>query len=267
MSFDWFTLAAQLVNFALLLVLLRVFLYRPVMDLMERRQEQLTRAWSDAHAAEAAAREESARLTAARAELVNQRDQRLVEVEAEVAALRERLLGEARRAAQDERDRQATTLAREREALVNRLLEEGARTFIAELNDSLAELADAGLEEQAARLFVSRLRDLPEHDRQRLRATDAQPVVTTAFPPSPEVRQLLGDAAARLTGADREPRFEQDGSLLFGAALEAGPVRVEASGRRRLRALRSAFRSALDRSLTTAPAEAETDDEGADEAE
>ena len=42
MAFDWFAFSAQLLNFVLLLVLLRVFLYRPVLSIMDQRAKQLT---------------------------------------------------------------------------------------------------------------------------------------------------------------------------------------------------------------------------------
>ena len=41
MTFDLFTLVAQIVNFVVLLVLLRVFLYGPVRRVMQRREQRI----------------------------------------------------------------------------------------------------------------------------------------------------------------------------------------------------------------------------------
>lgn len=247
MGFDWFTFVAQLVNFALLLLLLRLFLYRPVLNLMEQRQEQLDGAWEEARTAEAAAREEAERLAATRAELEGARRRRLEQVEKEAASLREKRWREAELEAEHEHQRRAARFQSERGALVNELLVEGASVLVKELNDSLKELADADLEEQAARLFTERLADLGPAERAQLREASGAPVVTTAFEPSPGTRELLTEAVRSVAGPAATPTFEVEPELLFGAALTVGPVRVEASGRRRLANLASAFEAALDK--------------------
>jgi len=249
-GFDWFTFVAQLVNFGLLLLLLRLFLYRPVLDLMEQRQEQLSQAWEDAHAAEANAEAEAARLAAVRAELEGERRKRLAQVEEEAASLRARRQTEARAEAEEERRRQAARFLSERDALVNRLLDKGASVLVSELDAALSELADSDLEEQSTRLFARGLANLPPDQVERLRGSTGKPVVTTAFEPSAEMREHLEVAVAAATGSSAKPEFELDPGLLFGAALTVGPVRVEASGRRRLTNLGTAFEAALDQPLS-----------------
>jgi len=246
-GFDWFTFVAQLVNFALLLLLLRLFLYRPVLNLMEQRQEQLDGAWEEARTAEAAAREEAERLAATRAALEGERRRRLEQVEKEAASLREKRWREAELEAEHEHQRRAARFQSERGALVKGLLVEGASVLVTELKDSLKELANADLEEQAARLFTQRLADLEPEELARLREASGTPVVTTAYEPSKESRALLTEAARSVTGTEATPSFELEPGLLFGAALTVGPVRVEASGRRRLANLASAFEAALDK--------------------
>ena len=147
MGFDWFTFVAQLVNFALLLLLLRLFLYRPVLNLMEQRQEQLDRAWQDARGAEAAAREEAQRLASARAALEGERRTRLEQVEKEAAACGSGAAEAEREAARAPTPR---SKVRERGALVNDLLE-GAGVLVG--TERLPKgVGDAELEEQAVGL-------------------------------------------------------------------------------------------------------------------
>ena len=77
MTFDWFTFIAQLINFALLLVLLRVFLYRPVLDVMEQREKQLTDLWQAAEAARGDAATALKKLEAEKHDLSEKRLERL----------------------------------------------------------------------------------------------------------------------------------------------------------------------------------------------
>ncbi|HMR03616.1 MAG TPA: F0F1 ATP synthase subunit B, partial [Candidatus Competibacter phosphatis] len=50
MQIDWFTVAAQIVNFLLLVWLLKRFLYRPVLDAMAARQQKIAAALEEAQA-------------------------------------------------------------------------------------------------------------------------------------------------------------------------------------------------------------------------
>ena len=252
MSFDWFTFVAQLVNFGLLLLLLRLFLYRPVLNLMEERQQRLARAWDDAREAEADAQAEANRLATQRAELEATRRERLRQVETEAAELRARHLEEAAAEAREERLRQGAKLRGEAATLVRGLVEESAKVLLLELDAALNELAGSRLEQQAARLFVERLDSLPEEQRAQLREATAQPLITTALPPDPGTAELFAAAVGRLSPDGEAPRFEVDPELLFGTRLTAGSLRVEASGRLYLTALRSAFEAAVDRAVREA---------------
>ena len=48
MPIDWFTVVAQILNFLVLVWLLKRFLYRPVLDAVERRQERVRKSLSEA---------------------------------------------------------------------------------------------------------------------------------------------------------------------------------------------------------------------------
>ena len=42
MQIDWFTLVAQIVNFLILIWLLKKFLFRPVQNVMKKRENEIT---------------------------------------------------------------------------------------------------------------------------------------------------------------------------------------------------------------------------------
>ena len=262
-SFDWFTFIAQLVNFALLLVLMRVFLYRPVLNLMDQRQEQLAAAWEEARAAQAGAGEEAAKLAAEREALAGERRERLAGIEKEAQDIRQQRLELAEQEASQERERVLAQLSHERSALVATLTGRSAKVLVSELGASLADLADAELEEQSAHTFVRKLAQLPQAELVLLRESAADALVTTAFEPSESVKRLLASAVQQATSQTQAPRFETDPSLLFGAELTVGPVRVEASGRRRLAALEAEFGAVLEQAAHTAaqPADNATESE------
>ena len=57
LGIQWSFLLSQLVNFIILLVLLRMFLYRPVLNMLEQRKERIAQSMKDAERVSAAARE------------------------------------------------------------------------------------------------------------------------------------------------------------------------------------------------------------------
>ena len=247
MGFDWFTLVAQLVNFVLLLVLLRVFLYRPVLGVMQQREERLAATWAEAERALAEARAEAERLAADRAALEAERRARVDRIEGEMQRLRDQRLAEVEAELEADRARRLASLERARQRAVERLRHRSAELLLAELRASLTDLADAELEERVTAVFARRLAALEPERLEQLRAAAKAhaPVVTTAFPASAEQRERLAALLRDTLGGERPPRFESDERLLFGVELTVGALRVAASGRQRVAALEVAFDEAL----------------------
>lgn len=246
MVFDWFTLAAQLLNFALLLVLLRVFLYRPVLDLMDERERRTAAPLNEARrlADEAAAerqalrrdreafeRELAERREAALHEAEVQRAQRLGEIEREIAELR------AAAAAAVERD-----VGRVVDALIARI----ADLVVDEIRRTLASVAGAELDPPAWARFEERLRALPADERNNLaEAAQGEVRVVTARPLDAATADAARSALRELLGA-RSVRFDTDPALLLGVALEAGGLRLDGSAAARIDALERSFAATLE---------------------
>jgi len=57
LGIEWPLLLAQVVNFLMLLVLLRMFLYKPVLNMLNARKERIAQSMKDAERVSAAARE------------------------------------------------------------------------------------------------------------------------------------------------------------------------------------------------------------------
>ena len=88
MRIDWWTLALQTVNGLILILILGRFFFRPVMDIVAKRQQEANKVLSDA----AHARQQAAHTFAA-----------ADKARAEIAAERQRLVAEAQDAARTER--------------------------------------------------------------------------------------------------------------------------------------------------------------------
>jgi F-type H+-transporting ATPase subunit b len=240
MGIDVFTLVAQIVNFVVLLVLLRAFLYRPIMRVMREREQRI----ADEHAAAEQAREEAeARAEALkreRDELEEARRERLAEVEREAGRLREERLAEVREEAEAARERWREALERERDELADAVRGGAAAVLADALQRGWRELADEDLEARAIEVFARRLGKLDDEQRASLAeaARGGELVFTTAFEATDERRAALLAAVRESLLGDDDPApeadFERDPALIAGVTLRAGDLRVGWTARAQL---------------------------------
>lgn len=226
MELNWSTFVLEIVNFLVLVWILKRFLYQPVLDVIAHRREGIARTLADAQAARTEADELKSRYESRVADW-NREKQKLretldQELDAEKSRRLERLQSaleqEQRMNRQAEERRKAEESRRlEEEALQHgagfaaRLLREGAGP---ETEARLIGHAIAGMNALAA----GRSSPLPRADS----SPDPVAVVTSAFPLADEQRGRIGEAVAALAGRPTPIRFEQDASLLAGLRIAVG---------------------------------------------
>lgn len=226
MTIDWFTLAAQVANFLILLLLLRRFLYQPVIGVMRRREEEIERRFQEAEESRREAKEEAERLREERRELEEKRKALIEEAREEAEKRRSEMMEEARREVEQQRERWQEGLQRDR-AKARRTLRLGAaRQALAAARKSLENLASEDLQARAVDSFLNHLTGLGEDDRRVLAdAVDAEEpelVVRSAFELEPDERRRIVGALQEATDRDElEAEFEVDEALLLGLEVEA----------------------------------------------
>jgi F-type H+-transporting ATPase subunit b len=96
MQFDWVTFALQIVNVLVLLAILRHFLFRPVAEIIARRQSEIVAARDAAEAAEAAAAKATAEAKAAAEQNILARHDILAAAQTDAESQRRDLVDAAR---------------------------------------------------------------------------------------------------------------------------------------------------------------------------
>ncbi len=238
MTIDWFTLVAQVVNFALLLLLLRIFLFRPIQRVMREREERIERAYAEAQEARAEAEERASELERERERFEEERRDRLDALEREVEREREEHLAAVAEEADEARAAWREAFEREREELGERVRSAAATVLREALERGWRELADEDLEAHALEAFARRLSDLEDDDRAALaEGVRAGPVgFATAFETSDAQREALRAATRDAIAASEElddeseplaaATFVRDPDLLAGVRLRAGDRRI-----------------------------------------
>jgi F-type H+-transporting ATPase subunit b len=230
-NLNGWTVFLEIINFLVLVWILKRFLYKPVLDVIARRRATVQKFLGDAQAmrreAENLKEEYEGRLTAWPKER-----------EREEAALREELQAERQRQTEALRD----TLAEERkkhEVLEERRLQEqrklaeqaavvhGVR-FAARL---LSGIASPEVESRLIDLFEE-LERQPAERRQSLRRAieeSAGPVrISTAYPLEPAQQSRLIQAIGRFLGRQVTCEFSESKELLAGVRAGVGPWTLQA---------------------------------------
>ncbi|MFO7545900.1 MAG: F0F1 ATP synthase subunit delta [Trueperaceae bacterium] len=252
MTFDWFTLIAQLVNFALLIVLLRVFLYGPIQRVMAERSERIAATQRAAEAALQEAKEEVEAAERERHELARSRRERMDELEEDLEAERARRLEAIEREENDAREDASRALDRERDELLEALLRRTSELVADELRRTLLEIAGADLDARSAEMLRRHTEafDPDTMDTLRSGAREGPVVVTTAVDANDETKAEIGRLLRELTGDDVEPRFETDPALLFGVTIRLGAFRLAWNAAERTAELERKLAERLDQRAT-----------------
>jgi F-type H+-transporting ATPase subunit b len=230
MLIDWFTVGAQALNFLILVWLMKRYLYQPVLKAIDAREKRIAAQIADAAAREAAATQVKEEFQRKNTDFDKQRADMLGKAADEVKAERQRLIEEARKAADTlsaKRDELLRSDARNlHESIIRRTQEE----VFAIARKSLTDLAGVSLEERMAAVFASRLQTMDVAARGRLAEAlknSAEPaLICSAFELQPEQRAVLQQAINAVFSADIRLRFETAPEIVGGIELSAGGQKV-----------------------------------------
>ena len=223
MLIDWFTVAAQAINFLLLVWLLKRFLYRPVLAAIDDREKRIAVQLQDAERKRAEAVKEQADFKHKNEEFERQRSQLLLEATNAAQAERQKLLEAARRDAGDLRSKLEKSAYDELGQLSQKMGTLAQQEVFSIARKALADLAGASLEERMANVFIKLLHDLPDGQRNKFRTVpgaSSQPaLVSSSFELSSSQKEPIERAVKTFLSVEASIGFEIKSSLIGGIEL------------------------------------------------
>lgn len=222
MQIDWLTVAAQIVNFLILVWLLKRFLYGPVIEAMQKREKHIQARFDSAAQEEQHAKDEAERYRDQQQTLDREREEILADARHEADEIRRTLKQEARDEVDGQRHRWLEELESDKEETLSEISRQITRQVAHATRQALSELADAELETQAVKVFLKRLHALDEDEQKDLaQALSGKnvAVVASAFDLPKKLRDQIGVAVSGLLGSEASLRFEQSAELTCGLEL------------------------------------------------
>ncbi len=234
MELNWTTFVLEIINFLVLVWLLKHFFYQPVKGVIARRQQAIEAQLQHAEAQQQQAVALRGQYENRLADWEQEREEARQQLNRDMETERQRLEGELQQ--QMEAERQKAEVLAER-ALADQqrqnevqALEQGAR-FVARL---LEAVASPEVQDKLFDRLLQDLRQLPPTKREALQAVadGSQPLVVevvSAFPLSEAQQQQLREQIASRVPQRMQCEFHEDRKLLAGLHLTIGPWVVHAN--------------------------------------
>jgi F-type H+-transporting ATPase subunit b len=230
MLIDWFTVGAQALNFIILVWLLKRFLYKPILNAVDARERRIAMELADADAKKAEAQKERDDYQRKNEEFDQQRAALLSKATDEAKAERQRLLDDARNAADTLSAKRQEALRSDANTLSQAIRRRTQQEVFAIARKALTDLATASLEERMSEAFTHRLLAIDSKTKEGIAAalkTASEPAVVRSAFDLPEaqraaIRKTLNDTCS----AEVRVRFETAPDLISGIELTTNGQKI-----------------------------------------
>jgi F-type H+-transporting ATPase subunit b len=230
MLIDWFTVLAQVLNFLILVWLMKRFLYKPILRAIDAREKRIAAELADADAKKGEALRERNEFKHKNEAFDKQRNELLNKATDEAQAERQRLLNEARDAAVALRMKRQEALRNEEHDLHQAISRRTQQEVFAIARKALTDLAETNLEERIADVFVRRLRELDGEKKaglaESLKTASDPAVVRSAFDLTAEHRAAIQNVLNEIFSTEVHVRFETAPNVIGGIELTTDGQKV-----------------------------------------
>ncbi len=241
MHLDWWTLALQTVNVLILIWILSRFFFRPVADIVTKRQEEIGKQLADAVMERKAAAEEHAQAEKAQAEASAAQELLLVEAQKAAQSEKTKLLAQASQEIAKLRQDSEAVIARDRAAAEQQIIDHASALSV-DIAGRLLQCLPPDLAREAFLAALCRaIGELTPETRDGFTAaaTTNQPVeVVTATPLSASETAHVREALNKAFGRELPLTSRSDPKLLAGIELHGHNVILRNSWRADLERIR-----------------------------
>jgi F-type H+-transporting ATPase subunit b len=226
MTIDWITVSAQIINFLLLVWLLKHFLYQPVIRAMNQREQRIAERLDQAQEREQQAEERIQQYQDQLRQLQQQRSEILAAAKQEAGEQKKTLLEAARDDVSAQRNNWRRQANIEKEEFLGSLRQQSMHACQAIARKALGDLANAELEDQVCRTFLDRFTSLDKAALKTLASTDEPVRIASAFELESAMRDRLTRVIGNSLGQGVTVEYTRSPDLLCGIELVRGSQRL-----------------------------------------
>lgn len=230
MLIDWFTVVAQALNFLILVWLLKRFLYQPILDAIDAREKRIALELADADTKRADAKKERDEFQQKNEVFDQQRAALLGKAMEEAKTERQRLLDDARHAADALATKRQEALRSAQRSMSEALSHRARDEVFAIARKALGDLATTSLEERMGEVFTRRLREMDAKAKaalgEALKTASEPALVRSAFELPADQRAAIQNAINETFSADIPLHFATAPEVVCGIELSTNGQKV-----------------------------------------
>lgn len=231
MEIHWPTVGAQIVNFLILVYLLKRFLYGPITRAMDRREQGIADRIQKAEDQEREADKEAQAFRRKTDELEAQREALLGQAKDEAEVQRKVLIDQVRGEIDETRRRWQEEVKRERDVFLGDVRNQLAHLFFLVASRAMRDLGDARIEERIIDRFLEQLGGLRLDEKAHLteaaRSTGNLVRINSSFEIPEPLQKRLIDLVHKELAPELEIHFEQSPDLICGVKLMVPGLTVD----------------------------------------
>jgi F-type H+-transporting ATPase subunit b len=233
MLIDWFTVAAQIVNFLILALLLRKFLYRPVTRAIAQRKQKISDELAESEAIRQDALQTKALYEKKYREFEDERSSLLAKAISEIEEEKAWRLKEVKEETEEQRNKLIRTFRDQEKAIYNQISQRAQEEVFGIARKVLSDLASQELENFIVDEFVKRIQNPDPIELQKLKHTlnadESNTIgVRSAFRIDSSAQKTITKSLGRILDLDRiAPRFEIKPELVCGIEIQINHYKLE----------------------------------------
>jgi F-type H+-transporting ATPase subunit b len=249
MLIDWFTVGAQMINFLILLALLKIFLFDRITRAMDEREEKINARFEEADRKKRDAQDRAQSLDQEKRKLDGKRRQLIEQAEADSERKRKEWVAQARREVDDLRRQWKDALAEQKTSFGRDLRRLAAEQVYSVSRRVLGDLADEAVEERIIAAFIDRIAELDGEEKKDFsRSLDEKnnaATIRSAFEISTKMRQKITRVVHKEFSESLDVDYQAEPALLAGIELKAAGKKISWNVDDYLNSLQETVREAI----------------------
>jgi len=226
---DYFTIFAQIINFLVLVLLLRHFLYGRIIKTMDEREKRIESQLQEAATKKKEAEEEGDSYQRMKKEFLNEREGMLAEVREETQNIRRELSKKAADEVNENKVKWNEEIHRQKDAFLNNMRQSASKEIYAIARRALADLANEELESHIMETFIYKLQKMDEDEKKKMmefleRKEDI--IIKSGFAIPESMRRSIRKTLQDEIGIDLNLKYLVSPEVISGIELSASDLRI-----------------------------------------
>ncbi len=230
MGVDFVTLAAQVVNFLILVAILWFLLFKRVLKAMDERENRIASRLDDADKRAKETEKEREALRKKHEELEDKRDSMMSKMRDEVESERKKLQKKAREEVEEQQKKWEAAMQSRQERIISELRRKAALEAVELSSHILRDLANDDLQKRSIERLFARLGETEEKDgeeiRNLLREKDKSCVVAAPRELKESDRKKVESGLSDIAGGEIPIQYDVDPNLVMGLEIRVDGKRL-----------------------------------------